>query len=100
MLGKYGGGGPSSYVAQAGDKHSYFSVGEHWDDIKKAQGLSDAQMFDKYNVPFLDDAIKEGKTFHFSHDPRVADGALRDEYIHLKNNDFIFVETTMTMSLR
>lgn len=63
MLGKYDGGGSSSYITKAGDDYSYFDLGKDWDAIKRAQGLTDRDMFDLYNKSFLDDAMSAKKTF-------------------------------------
>jgi hypothetical protein len=46
--------------------------------------LSDGGMFNKFNAPFLDDAIAEGKQIRFSHDPRRDVYSLGKEWRYLK----------------
>ena len=63
-LGKYFDGTieSGSYVARAeltGD--TYFSLGTQWNDITKAYGLSDKEMFNLFNTRALDDAVMQGK---------------------------------------
>ena len=45
-------------------------------------------MFDLFNKQFLDDGIRENKTFYFVHDPMEYGGALREEYNYLLNSDY------------
>ena len=54
----------------AGDT-TYFSLGNDWDVIKSKYNITDKDMFDLFNVPALDDAIKLGKEIRFSQDPRA-----------------------------
>lgn len=87
MLGKYDGGGPTSYITKAGDDYSYFSLGNDWDKIKAEKNLTDNDMFKLFNEPFLDDAVNSGKTINFSHDPRLySDSALGMEWQYLQDN--------------
>ncbi|MDJ0338446.1 hypothetical protein [Cryobacterium sp. PH31-O1] len=97
MLGKWDGGKPGNYVemGEAGG-YEYFSLGAEWDPIKKAQGLDDSDMFNAYNMPFLDDAIASGKTFHFSHDPRFDEGALFREFKYLEASGYRYDPVAMT----
>ena len=91
MLGKYDGGGSTSYITQAGDDYTYFDMGKRFDEIQNAEGLTNQEMFDRYNKPFLDDAMRENKPFHFSHDPRASDGFLRQEFDYIEMNpDYIY----------
>ncbi len=88
-LGKYFDGTieSGSYVAKAeltGD--TYFSLGNQWDDITKAYGLSDKEMFNLFNTRALDDAIVQGKTIRFSQNPLDWSGtALGDEWSYLQS---------------
>ena len=73
MLGKYDLGGDSSYITQAerAGGYSYFDMGSDWGRIQENYGLSDNEMFHAFNEPFLKDAVAEGKSIHFSHDPEL-----------------------------
>ena len=84
-LGKFS-EGPDSYIARAGSDSSYFDLGyENWGRIQSKYGLDDTEMFEYFNVPALDDAMAQGKTIRFSHDPRLyKKGAIVDEWIYLK----------------
>ncbi len=96
MLGKYDGGGPTSYITRAGNDYTYFSI-DNWDDIKNEYGFTDDDMFKLFNESFLDDGINEGKIFQFSHDPTVDKGALGKEYRYLLDNNYKWYDETMTM---
>ena len=75
--------GNDSYTVMAGDT-TYFSLGNDWDVIKSKYNITDKDMFDLFNVPALDDAIKLGKEIRFSHDPRAyGDCALADEWNYI-----------------
>ncbi|WP_431247689.1 T7SS effector LXG polymorphic toxin [Leifsonia xyli] len=97
-LGKWKGpDNPETYFNQAiKSGNEYFNLGNAWDDVRAAHGLSERDMFDLFNRPFLDDVIREGKTVRFTHDPRTKPGALRDELDYLKNNGYVFDPATMT----
>lgn len=99
MLGKYDGGGPSSYINKAGDNYIYFSI-DDWNGIKEQFGLTDDDMFKLFNEAFLDDGINAGKTFEFSHNLIGDQGALGKEYAYLLENGYIWDEATMTMKPR
>ena len=82
----YGTPGPGSYIKKAG-KTTYFDLGEYWNKIKEKFHLDDKQMFDAFNKPALDDAVAQGKTIRFSHDPTLKiyeESALRWEWDYLK----------------
>ena len=98
MLGKYDGGGSTSYITKAGDDYTYFNLGSEWEDIKTQYGYTDNDMFKLFNEAFLDDGINAGKVFQFSHNPVNDQGALGQEYQYLLKNDYIWDGTTMTMS--
>ena len=100
MLGKYDGGGPTSYITKAGDEYTYFSLGSEWDAIKGKYGFTDDDMFKLFNEVFLDDGINGGKTFYFSHNPIEDSDFLGKEYKYLLNNNYIWDDITMTMSPR
>ena len=97
MLGKYGNGGSESYIVKAGKKHEYFSLGDDWAKIQKKYQLKDSDMFEMFNKPFLDNAIKEKKVFYFSHDPRNEAGALRQEYNYLIKHGYQYIPDSMMM---
>ncbi len=88
-LGKYFDGTieSGSYVARAeltGD--TYFSLGTQWNDITKAYGLSDKEMFNLFNTRALDDAVRQGKSIRFSQNPLEWKGtALGDEWLYLQS---------------
>ncbi len=67
-LGRYDGGGPTSYINKAGNT-TYFSLGDDWNTIQDTYNLSNSDLFDLFNKPALDDAVSAGKTIRFSHDP-------------------------------
>lgn len=99
ILGKYYVPGTSSYVDVAEGRHppaTYFSLGDQWDSIKDANGLSDDDMFDAFNVPFLERMMAEGKPIGFSHNPQDFPGsALYFELDFLQRNGYVFDPTTM-----
>ncbi len=97
MLGKYDGGGPTSYITKAGDDYTYFDLGDKWATTQGKYGYSDKDMFKLFNEPFLDDGINEGKIFRFSHNPIGDTGALGMEYEYLFNNGYRWNEKMMAM---
>lgn len=100
MLGKYDGGGSTSYITKAGSDYEYFSLGTEWDTIKTKYGYTDNDMFKLFNESFLDDGINAGKTFQFSHNPVGDNGALGMEFEYLKVNSYKWNSTTLTKSPR
>jgi hypothetical protein len=103
MLGKYVGGGDESYVIQAENGgYRYFSLGTNWERIEAQYGLDDVQMFELFNKPFLDEAIRQRQTVRFTHDPEAWGGALKQELDYLTNarNGFRYDPETMTASPR
>jgi len=100
MLGKYDGGGDTSYISKAGSDYEYFDLGEKWDIIKEKHGYTDGEMFKLFNESFLDDGINAGKTFQFSHNPINDIGALGQEYQYLLKNNYKWDAGTMTMRPR
>jgi len=80
--------------AEAGG-HAYFSL-DTWDEVKKVQGIDDAGMFERYNIPFLEDQAAAQKTFHFSHLPTRTDSALQNEINWLSAHGYVLDRATMT----
>lgn len=69
-LGRYYIPGTDSYITVAKRNGScYFDLGKNWNYLKKLYNLTDDQMFDLFNKPFLDDIIVSGNPVHFSHNP-------------------------------
>ncbi|MGH1550604.1 hypothetical protein ACRAWB_16065 [Leifsonia poae] len=97
-LGKWEGpDNPNSYTnraAAAGER--YFDLGADWDKIKQRHGLTDGDMFDLFNRPFLDDAIKDSKLVRFTHDPQGDRGALGKELEYLEDHGYIYDPKTKT----
>ncbi|WP_151621595.1 T7SS effector LXG polymorphic toxin [Streptococcus intermedius] len=64
--------GPNSYISKAGDT-TYFSLGDDWNKLTETYHLDSQgrQMFETFNKPALDDAVAQGKTIRFSHDPTL-----------------------------
>ena len=82
--------GPNSYISKAGDT-TYFSLGDDWNKITVEYGLDaeGKEMFKYFNKPALDDAVAQGKTIRFSHDPTLKiyeDKAIRWEWDYLKEH--------------
>ena len=84
--------GPNSYISKAGDT-TYFSLGDDWNKLTEAYHLDSRgeQMFEAFNKPALDDAVAQGKTIRFSHDPRLElslenETALAKEWKYLKEH--------------
>ncbi len=97
MLGKYDGGGTTSYINKAGKDYEYFSLGDDWNKIRKQYGYTEDDMFKLFNESFLDDGINAGKTFKFSHNPVKDTGSLGKEYQYLLDNNYKWDAGTMTM---
>ena len=82
--------GPNSYISKAGDT-TYFSLGDDWDKLTEAYHLDSRgeQMFEAFNKPALDDAVAQGKTIRFSHNPELTQyekSAIRWEWDYLKEH--------------
>ena len=82
--------GPNSYISKAGDT-TYFSLGDDWNKLTEAYNLDSRglQMFEAFNKPALDDAVAQGKTIRFSHDPTLKiyeDKAIRWEWDYLQEH--------------
>jgi hypothetical protein len=97
MLGKYNNGAPDNYINRAKQgANSYFDLGLEWDVIAQRFTLDDRAMFQLFNVPFLDDAIRTNKTIHFSQDPVHDTRSLRDELRYLEERGYKYDEESMT----
>jgi len=84
-LGKYT-TGSDSYISVAGDNSTYFSLGDEWGTIQAKYNLTDKEMFNYFNKPALDDAVKSGKAIQFSHDPTLySKSYLSQEWQYLKD---------------
>lgn len=88
----------TSYINKAGKDYEYFSLGADWNKIKKQYGYTKDDMFKLFNESFLDDGINAGKSFSFSHSPIGDTGSLGMEYKYLKQNDYVYNSSTMTMT--
>lgn len=99
VLGKFRHGDTPSYIAVAEGKNppgTYFSLGDQWGTIADRNNMTDNDMFDAFNVPFLERMMAEGKPITFSHDPRDFPGsALGDELQFLLDNGYVFDPVTM-----
>ena len=79
-LGKYGDGGDDSYIGKAGDDSTYYNS-DNYEGIQDEYHQSDSDMYEAGgNKDFVEQNIDEGKDVQFSHDPRVDDGALGEEW--------------------
>ena len=81
-LGKYA-ADETSYTVRAG-KTSYFDLGDEWSPIKGKYNLNEDEMFEIFNKPVLEDALNEGKTIRFSHNPTLNEGFLLREWEYIK----------------
>ena len=79
MLGKYDGGGATSYIAKAGHTHTYFNMPARIFNKLSVKYGDDVWMINK---SFLDQQI--GKTFYFSHPIKDATGYFLREVEYLK----------------
>lgn len=99
ILGKFRVEGTASYIDVAEGRKppaTYFSLGDQWGTIADAHNLTDGDMFDAFNVPFLERVIADGKPISFSHNPLDYPGsALADELEFLENHGYRFDPTTM-----
>ena len=97
-LGKWkGADDPSSYTNQAikaGNR--YFDLGDEWGHITERYGLSDNDMFNLLNRPFLDEIIREGKPIRFTHDPENSAGYLRQELEYVEGHGYMYDRNSMT----
>ena len=84
----YGTPGSGSYnVLAEADGSSYFDMGKFWNEIQEEHLLNNRQMFEAFNKSALDDAVAQGKTIRFSHNPELPQyekSALRWEWDYLQ----------------
>ena len=77
--------GPDSYIALAGSDSSYFDMGNEWQWLEMQYDLTDQQMFEMFNKPFIDNAINSGVAIRFSHNPLdYEQGAIIAEWSYIK----------------
>ena len=63
----------------------YDDLGNDWNRIKQKYDLTDSEMFEYFNKPVLDEAISNGKSIRFSHNPiNYRTGALVEEWEYIK----------------
>ena len=62
----------------------YFDLGNEWGTIQNKYNLTNDEMFDFFNVPALEQTVKEGKEIRFSHKP---DYVFMKKAIYLKNGN-------------
>ncbi|QCX40669.1 hypothetical protein FF125_20310 [Aureibaculum algae] len=90
MLGKFDQGGVS-YIKEADTDFVYFYM-DNWDDIYKLVNESNEEMW-KINAKFIQNQFDANKTFYFSHDPSLANGAFKQEVDYildiLKAKEFV-----------
>ncbi|KTR93222.1 hypothetical protein NS220_13240 [Microbacterium testaceum] len=97
MLGRFLKDDPASYIDVAKrEGATYFDMGPEWGQAEAKYGLSPRDdMFDFFNRPVLDEAIRSGKTIRFSHDPfaKVSEGKfLEMEARYLEAHGFTIME--------
>lgn len=89
-LGKYEDmrGPEYSYIEIAKDNgDTYFDMGDSWDKLKNIYDMTDEDIFYQFNTKALQDALDEGKTIRFSHDPlNYPESALAKELKYILNN--------------
>ena len=73
MLGKFDNGSSTSYIARAGTEHTYFDMGEVWEDIYNIVNQNDEEIW-RINRKFIDKQKALGKEFYLSHNPSSATG--------------------------
>ena len=82
-LGKYA-ADETSYTVRAW-KTSYFDLGDEWNTVIDKYDITTDDMFDLFNKPVLEEALEQGKTIRFSHNPLLEDGFLKQEWSYIKN---------------
>ncbi|MFF8186669.1 hypothetical protein ACF044_05355 [Microbacterium sp. NPDC016588] len=97
VLGRFLKDDPASYIDVAKrEGATYFDMGLEWGQAEARYGLSPRDdMFNFFNRPVLDEAIRSGKTIRFSHDPRAeaSEGKfLEMEALYLEAHGFTIME--------
>ena len=70
---------------------AYFDMGDDWSSILLENNYTNRDMFELYNVPFLDDQIQRGNYFFYTIDPRTIvnhQGGSYWEYQYLLNHGY------------
>lgn len=105
-LGKYKRDNPASYeqvAAANGDAHFNMPSSPRsdlWTKTQQKYGLSNDEMFEIYNRPFLQEIVDHRLPVRFTDNPDGAGGYLEDEYDFLTATGYIFDEKTLTMAPR
>ncbi|MGN7966101.1 putative T7SS-secreted protein [Microbacterium sp. 22179] len=104
-LGKWIESSPDSYeeiAAAIGDRYFNMpssSTNDMWKDLVSKYGLTDEEMFELYNKPFLKEAIEDNVPINFTVDPRAGTGKfLTWEYRFLQSNGYEYNPSTMMMT--
>ncbi len=82
MIGKFDNGASTSYVSRAGTTHTYFDMGNKWDEALQLVNGDLDEMW-KINKKFIDEQKALGKEFILSHNPLNADGFYKREIDYL-----------------
>lgn len=86
----------SSYIAYARRSGAeYFDMGYAWDIVQDRFGPTNSEMFQFFNKPVLDNAIRDGQTIRFSHDPEGPENSarmIRDEWDYLASKGYNLME--------
>ena len=85
MLGKFDNGSITSYIARAGNTHTYFDMGNKWDEALEIVAGDLEEMWE-INKRFLLIQKEAGKEFYFSHDPAAATGFMLKEVNFIRND--------------
>lgn len=90
-LGKYN-AEVKSYISEANKTgSSYFDLSNDWGMIQQKYNLTDQEMFEYFNKPFIDDAVNNGKIINFSHNPELPaykGSYLEQEWNYLKTRGY------------
>lgn len=88
-----------SYIERAGNTHTYFDLGDKWNEIKKLVNESDDEMW-RINKQFIDDQKALGKEFYFSHEPWKAQSLLPHEsFVRYSLNQNLFAISYLSRNL-
>ncbi|MBQ3360082.1 MAG: hypothetical protein IJG47_14450 [Microbacterium sp.] len=105
-LGKWIEDSPDSYekIAEAsGD--AYFNMPSSpkdlWAETQKKYGLSNDEMFELYNKPFLEEIVEKGLPIRFTRDPRSdPDSYLAQEWIYLDKKGYVLADDALSAKPR
>ena len=77
------------HMAEAKNRgYSYFDMGDTFNQVASGKDLTPNEMFNMFNVPFLRNAIEDGRVIHFSHNPEIYGGYLKDELSYLEAHGY------------